>query len=248
MISGSRNTPKAKEFFRNSLSPDWKLNNQYIEKRKHLKRKAPFKLILFIIIVGLLLFSSNYFFNFLHNKQTQKEKKSNKDLQLPARRKLLQNRGKHHTALGSLSPSEKAFLDTISWAEGTLKADGYRVLFGGNVIEDLSRHPEKCIPVRLNRKRTCSTAFGRYQIIDINGKNMSFEPENQDLWAINKLQEIGALGKIKQGDIQGAIALSCKVWSSFPCHKNDSAGYYNQPVKSMSDLVNKYKKRLLLYE
>ena len=151
------------------------------------------------------------------------------------------------TALTSLNPSEKAFLDTISWAEGTLTKYGYHTLFGGELIEDLSRHPNRCIPFRSKGKRLCSTAFGRYQILDIHAQDMSFAPQEQDKWAMKKLKEIGAIAHLKAGDIEKAIVSSCKTWSSLPCHYNDARGYYDQPTKSMTSLLSKYQERLQLY-
>ena len=242
MISGSRSTQKAQNFFSESLSPDLQIRTKNLHKRKQIRRKSSWKLILGIIGVLFLFFSGSYALNRLEKQKSSTEDQSKKEVQLP--NKIVQNA----TALDSLSPAEKAFLDTISWAEGTLNKNGYRILFGGEIVDDLSEHPEKCIPVRLQGRITCSSAFGRYQIMDFHAKNMSFEPENQDQWAIKKLEKIGALEKIKEGNIQEAISSSCRVWSSLPCHKHDTKGYYNQPIKSMEDLLNKYEKRLLLYK
>ncbi|MBR8828688.1 MAG: DDE-type integrase/transposase/recombinase [Gomphosphaeria aponina SAG 52.96 = DSM 107014] len=155
---------------------------------------------------------------------------------------------KDTTALASLQTAEKAFLDTIAWAEGTLHSDGYRTLFGGKVIEDLSKHPNICVPYLAKGRRNCSTAFGRYQILNFNSEGMSFEPAEQDKWAIAKLQQIGVLSQIHTGNIEAAIIGSCKVWSSLPCHRDDAHGYYGQPTKPMTALISKYQERLKLYE
>lgn len=242
IISGNRSINKAKDFFNQTLSTDYQSRHQNLAKRKNIKRKSPLKLILGIF-TGLFLFiTGSYGVNLLEKQENTTKTQSNQNSKLP------EKRVDNSTALNSLLPKEKAFLDTISWAEGTLNADGYRLLFGGEIVEDLSRHPEKCIPLKWQEKRTCTTAFGRYQILDFHAQNMSFEPENQDQWAINKLDNIGALSQIHAGNISEAFASSCKVWSSLPCHKNDDQGYYNQPTKSMDDLVNKYQERLLLYQ
>ncbi len=160
------------------------------------------------------------------------------------------NPAKATTALSSLSPQEKAFLDTIAWAEGTLHPLGYKTLFGGEIVDDLTTHPEKCITyITESGKKTCSTAFGRYQILDFNAKNMtSFAPQEQDKWAISKLEEIGALRKLKQGNLKEAIIKSCRVWASLTCYSHLSKGYYNQNVKSMKSLVAKYQERLKIYQ
>lgn len=241
MISSNINTQKAKIFFNQSLSSQQELNNKYIDKRKHLKRKNPFKLILGIFTTLFLFMSIRSASNLVKENTLNQEELNQKDQ--VANLENLEN----GTALQSLSPKEKAFLDTISWAEGTLHENGYQVLFGGEIIDDLSRHPEKCIPVKLQGRNLCSTAFGRYQILDFNAKNMSFEPHKQDQWAIKKLKSVNALSKIKNEDIKEAIMSSCRIWSSFPCHENDGKGFYNQPTKSMNDLLAKYEERLLLY-
>ncbi len=243
MISSNRNTQKAKSFFSENLSSNRLIQSQLVEKRKHITKKNTFNLIV-QIITGLLLFiSASYAVNLLGN-QTKIKRKSEINYQ----EKNNQLQSSDRTASINLLPPEKAFLDTIAWAEGTLNPHGYNLLIGGEKIEDLSAHPQKCIPVKLGDKSTCSTAFGRYQILDFNGQNMSFTPEKQDQWAINKLEQIGVLSKINETNIKEAIFMSCKVWSSFPCHENDSQGYYNQPVKSLQDLVSKYEERLLLYQ
>lgn len=245
MISGSRSKKKAKDFFQKSLSGDFKVQTQYTDKRKIIKRKSAIKLTLGTVTTLLFLFvSGSYAINLLDKQESNDTSQNEIDSPVQVKTKKIE----HSTALKTLLPEEKAFLDTISWAEGTLNSHGYNLLFGGEVVEDLSRHPEKCIPLKWKGIRTCSTAFGRYQILDFNAKNMSFEPEKQDQWAINKLDAIGALSKIHKGDVSAAIMSSCKIWSSFPCHKNDAHGFYNQPTKSMNDLLNKYQERLSLYQ
>ena len=76
---------------------------------------------------------------------------------------------------------------------------------------------------------------------------MSFEPKEQDKWAINKLKSNGALKYINSGKIDQAFFISCNVWSSLPCYENDLNGYYNQPIKNIDSLLNKYEERLKLY-
>lgn len=246
MISPHRNTKKAQAFFTETLSKDLKIKYQFDDKRQKNREKTTFELLVSIFIILVIFVSGSYAVSLLDSQINNQDKDSNQHNQLPNPNKNapVQN----YTALDSLLPSEKAFLDTISWAEGTLHPHGYRLLFGGEVVEDLSSHPEKCVPVVLAGEKTCSTAFGRYQILDLNANNMSFDPKNQDAWAINKLKNIGALQKIHQGNIEGAIATSCKIWSSLPCYKKDQKGYYNQPVKSMNSLLTKYQERLNLYQ
>ena len=95
-------------------------------------------------------------------------------------------------------PYIRALMRMISASESNDRRP-YSVLYGGSHVEDLSRHPEKCIRIvngpNLNN---CSTAAGRYQMINTTwatmarkyhphpdgflwwGTGYSFEPEYQD--------------------------------------------------------------------
>lgn len=63
-------------------------------------------------------------------------------------------------------PHIRALMRTISASE----ANGprpYSLLYGGQQVHDLSRHPEKCVTIVTGpNKGNCSTAAGRYQIIN----------------------------------------------------------------------------------
>lgn len=151
-------------------------------------------------------------------------------------------------ASSELETSYKAFLDTIAWAEGTLHGDGYHTLFGGDVVEAISHeHPNECIAFYSQGRQRCSTAFGRYQILNISAQNWSMTPEGQDQWALKELDKFGALAQLDQGDFAEAVYRSCRIWSSFPCHRGDSEGYYNQRIKSLRQLKAKYNERLQIY-
>ena len=154
-------------------------------------------------------------------------------------------------ALTSTTSKHKAFLDTIAYAEGTYgKGDnGYNIKFGGSTFSDYSKHPDDCVTFKLpGLGRRCSTAAGRYQIMNFNATKMpDFSPKSQDLWTLNKLKQINALKQIDSGNISKAIALSCSTWASFPCYNGDKKGRYNQPVKPLPDLISFYNKRLKTY-
>ena len=94
-------------------------------------------------------------------------------------------------------PYIRALMRTISASEANAP-NPYAILYGGGQINDLSRHPEQCITIMSGPNiGNCSTAAGRYQMIDITWKQKaklyhpqqpgimfwqpySFEPEYQD--------------------------------------------------------------------
>ncbi len=65
-----------------------------------------------------------------------------------------------------MTPNEKAFLDTISFSEGTYGKgdDGYNVLVGGSFFDGYDDHPR--ISVYLPSLNIHSTAAGRYQLLE----------------------------------------------------------------------------------
>lgn len=155
---------------------------------------------------------------------------------------------KESTAAASIgSPRVRAFLDTIAFAEGTAVPNGYRMMFGGKLFDDFSRHPRQCF--RFYDKRlgrwNCSTAAGRYQILNTTAdrlKMVDFSPASQDRAAVQLIQSKGALQDIESGRIEVAIAKVRPIWASFP-----GAGY-SQPEKSMGELQRVYQERLAYHQ
>ncbi len=94
-------------------------------------------------------------------------------------------------------PYIRALMRTISASEAN-DPKPYSILYGGGQIDDLSRHPEQCITIVSGPNMgNCSTAAGRYQMINITWyekaalyhpqpsgimfwKSYSFEPKFQD--------------------------------------------------------------------
>ncbi|WP_207765436.1 glycoside hydrolase family protein [Cuspidothrix issatschenkoi] len=63
-------------------------------------------------------------------------------------------------------PYIRALMRTISASEASGNRP-YSLLYGGEQINDLSRHPEKCVTIVTGPNTgNCSTAAGRYQIIN----------------------------------------------------------------------------------
>ncbi|WP_200817731.1 glycoside hydrolase family protein [Calothrix rhizosoleniae] len=64
------------------------------------------------------------------------------------------------------NPHIRALMRTISASEASSKRP-YSILYGGKHVQDLSRHPEICVTiVNGPNKGNCSTAAGRYQLIN----------------------------------------------------------------------------------
>jgi len=63
-------------------------------------------------------------------------------------------------------PYIRALMRTISGSEAN-DSQPYSILYGGQHIHDLSRHPEQCVTIITGPNRgKCSTAAGRYQLLN----------------------------------------------------------------------------------
>lgn len=130
--------------------------------------------------------------------------------------------------LTGLHPNVSRFLDLIAFSEGTSAVkgsdDGYNVLYGRDLFEGYADHPRKLITLPIGGKRVTSSAAGRYQflartwdeVVKHYGFKGRFTPEAQDLAAVKKLTERGALKLIEAGDIEAAIFKCSNEWASFP--------------------------------
>ncbi|MEY2985681.1 MAG: hypothetical protein RLZZ568_2298, partial [Cyanobacteriota bacterium] len=92
-------------------------------------------------------------------------------------------------------PYLRALMRTISASEANT-AQPYHVIYGGQYVEDLSQHPNRCVIIKAGPNRgNCSTASGRYQFLNttwaekarqyhphqfLRWQNYSFEPQYQD--------------------------------------------------------------------
>lgn len=137
----------------------------------------------------------------------------------------------------------KAFLDTISFSEGTYgKGDnGYNVLVGGTLFEGYADHPRK--RVFLPRYGIHSTAAGRYQLLeryyDAYKRQLNlpdFSPPSQDAIALKQIKERRALDDIIAGRFNEAVLKCSNIWASFP-----GAGY-GQHENSLRKLQAAYLK------
>lgn len=133
-------------------------------------------------------------------------------------------------------PYIRALMRTISAGEANLLYP-YHVIYTGKYIKDLSNHPNLCIRiVRGPNRGKCSTAAGRYQILNktwdekaskyhpqsygiLSWKKYSFEPEYQDTVIYNWLNDSQAWGVdisqlLKQGKIEEVLRLLSPTWTS----------------------------------
>ena len=161
---------------------------------------------------------------------------------------------------GGISKNAKALLNTIRWAEGTLKPDGYNTWFGGRSDMDLTSMTINEVVAEQKRRLSAgeatygqytSAAVGAYQMMTpeafaaaagLSGDS-KFTPENQDKMAIAGYM-MGQAGmsaaEIDAPISREQIAKMAPVWASLP--NMSGASEYGQPVKKYGDLVSVYEK------
>lgn len=133
-------------------------------------------------------------------------------------------------------PYIRALMRTISASEANSHRP-YSLLYGGEQIKDLSRHPQKCVTIISGpNKGNCSTAAGRYQIINTTWyeiapryhpkiKSMmfwgsySFEPQYQDMVVYRWLKDSRVWGidisqLLRQGRINDVLRELSPTWTS----------------------------------
>jgi muramidase (phage lysozyme) len=129
----------------------------------------------------------------------------------------------------------RAFLDTISYSEGTTK-HGYYTFFGGSRLPNLAAHPNRSVP--FGKRGEFTSAAGRYQFLKVTWRDLAkklklpdFGPHSQDLGAVELLRGCGALPKILNNDFKGAVFAARKIWASFP-----GANYPGQGMRTIASL------------
>lgn len=148
------------------------------------------------------------------------------------------------------TPEAQRLLDTVSFAEGTNRdnlADSYRVMYGGGLAKDLTRHPDTVI----HGGRYSSAAAGRYQFMPGTWERTAsrlglktFGQTEQDLAALklarDRLLPIGGLSVLQKEGLSPRVSnLLAPEWASFPT--TEGVSYYGQPVKSYSELDKFYR-------
>lgn len=134
-------------------------------------------------------------------------------------------------------PYIRALMRTISASEANSKRP-YSILYGGEHVSDLSRHPEKCVTITIGpNKGNCSTAAGRYQVINntwfkiaeryhpkqpmpmMFWASYSFQPEYQDIVVYAWLNDSREWGVnipqlLRQGKINKVLKVLSPTWTS----------------------------------
>lgn len=155
-------------------------------------------------------------------------------------------------------PYIRALMRTISASESNVPHP-YSVIYGGEQVSDLRRHPERCITIVTGpNKGNCSTAAGRYQMLNRTWKtkakryhpkpdrflvwtSYSFEPEYQDAVVYAWLKDRKVWGVdisklLKQGKLEQVLQLLSGTWTSL--------GYGIETNSMSRKLPNIYQKML----
>lgn len=158
-------------------------------------------------------------------------------------------------------PYIRALMRTITASEANVTRP-YNVLYGGGYIEDLSRHPQICVPIVTGPNLgQCSTAAGRYQMLDFTWdrqaskyhphplgiwrwKSYSFTAEYQDTVVHNWLSDPDVWGSnipelLRQGEINRVLKLLSPTWTSLG---------YGIETNSMSNYLPQIYQNVLLEE
>lgn len=133
-------------------------------------------------------------------------------------------------------PHIRALMRTITASESNVDHP-YHVLYGGEYVTDLSRHPNQCVPIVTGPNiGKCTTAAGRYQFLNTTWdekakqyhpnpseflwwKSYSFEPQYQDQVVYQWLSDRTAWGVdipklLKEGKIEEVLRLLSGTWTS----------------------------------
>ncbi|QKQ73633.1 glycoside hydrolase [Nostoc sp. TCL240-02] len=155
-------------------------------------------------------------------------------------------------------PYIRALMRTISASEASGNRP-YSVLYGGQQVNDLSRHPEICVMIITGPNTgNCSTAAGRYQIINITWYRLapryhpkpmqmmfwtaySFEAEYQDIVVYRWLTDSKVWGTdlsqlLRQGKLNDVLRRLSSTWTSL--------GYGIETNSVSSSLPKVYQKML----
>lgn len=146
------------------------------------------------------------------------------------------------------NPRVKAFLDTIAYAEGTFHKNGYKTMYGDIIFDSLHDHPRQIVCSWYKGKLLCSSAAGRYQILQRTWDRVAptidaqtFSPLNQDRVAIELIADCEALEDVAAGKFDKAITKVNKVWASLP-----GAGYGQRTV-SLNELRQIFNQQVYYY-
>jgi muramidase (phage lysozyme) len=147
-----------------------------------------------------------------------------------------------NVAFSTAVQNQNAFLDMLSYSEGTSGPDGYSTMFGGSLCDNLNDHPRQYFSFTNSLGVTLKTsAAGRYQFLARTWDELAaklalpdFGPASQDAAALELVRQRGALADVQAGRIVQACTKCAPIWASLP-----GAGY-NQPERKISQLLAAY--------
>jgi muramidase (phage lysozyme) len=154
-------------------------------------------------------------------------------------------------------PYIRALMRTISASEANVNHP-YNVIYGGKQIADLSKHPQLCVTIVAGPNTgNCSTAAGRYQMLDFTWyqlaqqyhpqpsglwrwKNYSFAAQYQDEVVHAWLSDSQAWGTdisqlLRQNEIPQVLKLLSGTWTSlgYGIESNSMSSYLPQIYQNM---------------
>lgn len=154
-------------------------------------------------------------------------------------------------------PYIRALMRTITASEANV-SQPYNVIYGGEQIDDLSSHPEVCVPIVAGPNiGNCTTAAGRYQMLDFTWskkaqkyhpdpsgiwrwQTYSFEAQYQDAVVHSWLSDTDAWGTdipqlLRQGEITQVLKLLSGTWTSlgYGIETNSMSSYLPQIYQHM---------------
>lgn len=137
-------------------------------------------------------------------------------------------------ALIALEPNVQAGLTTVRVGEGTASANGYRMLFGGELFWTFADHPRKAVTRLHGGRPITSTAAGAYQILARTWDDVwpalelpDFTPQSQDVAALALVRRRGALADLREGRFDTFVEKCAREWASLP------GSPYGQPTISL---------------
>ena len=154
-------------------------------------------------------------------------------------------------------PYVRALMRTITASEAN-DSRPYSVLYGGEHVWDLSRHPDRCVPIVAGPNiGDCTTAAGRYQFITTTWEKMakryhpgpsgflfwqfySFEPEYQDAvvyaWLSDKQAwSVDISKQLRRGRLNTVLQELSGTWTSlgYGIENNSMTGYLPEVYQRM---------------
>ena len=166
-------------------------------------------------------------------------------------------KGTRPLAMKGGDPYIRALMRTITASEANVTKP-YHVIYGNQYVDDLSSHPELCVPIVAGPNiGNCTTAAGRYQFLDYTWsekaekyhpkpsgllwwKSYSFEPEYQDKVVHNWLSDSTAWGTdipklLREGETKQVLRLLSGTWTSlgYGIETNSMSKYLPQIYQNM---------------